>query len=470
MKQLLLHVRPDQTVLACLDDDILSDLFVERAGEEDIVGRVYKGVIKNVVPSLNGMFLDIGIGRNAFLRTRDTLPGAAHTEGSTLLVQVEKDSTETKGPLVTEKISFSGRYAVALYGSSYIGISKKITDEKKRNFLRSQAKAICGGAMGLIVRTAAETAEEEVFKKDLTSLTRIMEVVMKRGAIEKGPALLYRDGDLAVKSLRDYLTGGVERILVDDRDVWQRLITMAEEEKDISKDRILFYDERESLFKSFKVDGQIEALFDRTVPLPTGGSLVIDYTEALTVIDVNSGSFRGKGIPHDQLAFLINKDAAREIARQIRLRGIGGIIMIDFIDMEKKEEKEKLLRILRQEVRDDHVKTVVCGMTSLGLVEMTRKRTTKRLWQYYYDTCPLCKGTGRILSARAAADRILEDLENRRRKGPFQRDLEIRCPADVKKVLESPPFRDVLQKTVLRDIRITEEPHFNRETYTILSL
>ena len=141
MKQLLLHVRLDQTVLACLDDDILSDLFVERAGEEDIVGRVYKGVIKNVVPSLNGMFLDIGIGRNAFLRTRDTLPGAAHTEGSTLLVQVEKDSTETKGPLVTEKISFAGRYAVALYGSSYIGISKKITDEKKRNFLRSQAKA-----------------------------------------------------------------------------------------------------------------------------------------------------------------------------------------------------------------------------------------------------------------------------------------------------------------------------------------
>ena len=129
------------------------------------------------------------------------------------------------------------------------------------------------------------------------------------------------------------------------------------------------------------------------------------------MIDVNSGSFRGKGIPHDQLAFLINKDAAREIARQIRLRGIGGIIMIDFIDMEKKEEKEKLLRILRQEVRDDHVKTVVCGMTSLGLVEMTRKRTTKRLWQYYYDTCPLCKGTGRILSARVAADRILEDTE-----------------------------------------------------------
>ena len=148
MKQLLLHVRPDQTVLALLDNDILSDLFVERAGEEDIVGRVYKGIIKNVVPSLNGMFVDIGIGRNAFLRTRDTLKGASRTEGSAVLVQVEKDSTETKGPLVTEKISFAGRYAVALFGTSYIGISKKITDENKRNFLRSHAAAICQKGRG----------------------------------------------------------------------------------------------------------------------------------------------------------------------------------------------------------------------------------------------------------------------------------------------------------------------------------
>lgn len=470
MKQLLLHVRPDQTVLALLDNDILSDLFVERAGEEDIVGRVYKGIIKNVVPSLNGMFVDIGIGRNAFLRTRDTLKGASRTEGSAVLVQVEKDSTETKGPLVTEKISFAGRYAVALFGTSYIGISKKITDENKRNFLRSHAAAICQKGTGLIVRTAAETAGEEDFKKDLASLSRMMDVVTKRAAIEKGPALLYRDGDLAVKSLRDYLTGDVERILVDDKDTWQRLSSMAEEETNISKDRILFYNERESLFKYFHVEEQIHALFERNVPLPSGGSLVIDYTEALTVIDVNSGSFRSKGIPHDQLAFLINKDAAFEIARQIRLRGIGGIIMVDFIDMEKKEEKDKLLHILRSEVRKDHVKTVVLGMTSLGLVEMTRKRTTKRLWQYYYDTCPACGGTGRILSAGAAADRILEDLENRRRSGPFKTDLEIRCQKDVKKVLENSPFKERLAKTALRDVTITEEPNFTRDTYTILSV
>ena len=248
-----------------------------------------------------------------------------------------------------------------LAGSGYIGISKKITDESKRNLLRRHAKEICPAGMGLIVRTAAEAAGEEEFKRDLASLRRTMEVVEKRYLLEKGPALLYRDGDLAVKSLRDYLTRGVERILVDDREVWKRLSQMAEEEQDMSPDRILFFEERESLFQYFHVDSQIRQLFERVVPLPSGGTLVIDYTEALTVIDVNSGSFKGKGIPHDELAFLINRSAALEIARQIRLRGIGGIIMIDFIDMEKKEEKEKLVHILQAAVREDRVKTVVCG-------------------------------------------------------------------------------------------------------------
>lgn len=468
MKQLLLHVRPDQTTLALLDNDTLSQLFVERAGEEDIVGRVYKGVIKNVVPSLSGMFVDIGIGRNAFLRDRDTLKGAPRTEGASILVQVEKDSTETKGPLVTEKISFAGRYAVALAGSSYIGISKKITDENIRNRLRSAASSLSVEGTGFIVRTAAQGAGEEDFRNDISSLSRTMDIVMRRGAIEKAPALLYRDGDLAVKSVRDYLTGA-DRLLVDDRATYARLLTLAEEEH-ISKDKILFYDERESLFHAFHVDDEIRRLFDRVVPLPSGGSLVIDYTEALTVIDVNSGSFKAKGMPHDQLAFLINKDAAREIARQIRLRGIGGMVMVDFIDMEKKEEKEKLLQILRNEVRQDHTKTLVLGMTSLGLVEMTRKRTTKRIWQYYYDPCTACGGTGRILSAKVAADRILEDLENRRRKGPFKTALEIRCPGEVKKVLETGPMKENLEKTAGTDITIIEEPSYSRETYTILSI
>lgn len=471
MKELLLHLRPEQTVLALLSDGRLEDLSVERAGEENIVGRVYKGIIRNVVPSLNGLFVDIGIGRNAFLRTKDVVSKKqAHTEGAPVLVQVEKDSTESKGPLVTEKISFAGTYAVALYGTGYIGISKKIRDEKKRDFLRRHAKEICPPGMGLVVRTAAEAAGEEDFRKDLASLSHLMEVVEKRYALEKGPALLYRDGDLAVKSLRDYMGKDIDRLLVDDHDTWLRLSRMAEDENICDPHKVVLYEEKEPLFAHFHLEEQMRQLFDRVVPLPTGGSLYIDYTEALTVIDVNSGSFKGKGIPHDQLAFLINKSAAYEIARQIRLRGIGGMIMVDFIDMEKKGEKEELIRILQAAVRDDRAKTLVLGMTSLGLVEMTRKRTTQRLWQYYFDTCPLCHGTGHILSAPAAADRILEDLENRRTRGPFKGDLEITAPPEVAALLAKAPFKERLERTAGKEVAVKENPAFTRETYTILSI
>lgn len=471
MKELLLHCRPRETVLALLRDGRLDDLSVERAGEENIVGRVYKGIIRNVVPSLNGLFVDIGVGRNAFLRTKDILDKKQpHTEGAPVLVQVEKDSTESKGPLVTEKVSFAGTYAVALKGTGYIGISKKIREEGKRDSLRRHAKDICPPGMGLVVRTAAETAGEEDFKKDLASLSHLMEVVEKRYALEKGPALLYRDGDLAVKSLRDYMGKDVERLLVDDHSTWLRLSRMAEDEKICDPARVVYYDEKEPLFTHFHVDEDMQHLFDRVVPLPSGGSLYIDYTEALTVIDVNSGSFKGKGMPHDQLAFLINKSAAWEIARQIRLRGIGGMIMVDFIDMEKKQEKEDLIRILQAAVREDRAKTVVLGMTSLGLVEMTRKRTTQRLWQYYFDTCPLCHGTGHIISAPAAADRILEDLENRRARGPFKGDLEITASPEVAALLSREPFRDRLERAAGKETAVKENPAFTRETYTILSV
>ena len=397
MKQILLHVTEEEKVLAVLDEGVLSDISVEKAEETDLVGRVYKGVIRNVVPSINGMFIDIGIGKNGFLRTKDILSKEPHTEGASVLVQVEKDSTETKGPLLTEKISFAGKYAVALLATNYIGISKKIRSEEKRASLRAMARDICPSGMGAIVRTAAEKAETEELRRDLSALSAVGEIVSRRFKVEKAPKLLYRDGDLAVKSLRDYMTPDVESLITDDRPTFQRLRQLAEGEG-FPAEKIRCYEGKEPLFQASHVDEQMKALFDREVPLPSGGSLVIDYTEALTAIDVNSGSFQGN-MPHGELAFLLNQSAVKEIARQIRLRGIGGIILIDFIDMERKSQEARLVELLKEEVRKDRVKTVVCGMTSLGLVEMTRKRTVHRLWQNYYETCPLCHGQGRILSA-----------------------------------------------------------------------
>lgn len=471
MKQLLLHAGVSKMTLALLDNDVLSDLAVEYAGEEDIVGRVYRGVIKNVVPSLNGMFIDIGIGRNAFLRAKDISSNEPHTEGRAVLVQVEKDSTETKGPLVTEKISFAGEYAVALTDTEYIGISKKIQDESKRRSLRNYARDIYPAGIGLIVRTAAENAKEEDFKKDITTLVNNMTTVKRRFKLGKEPALLYRDGDLLVRSIRDYMMGqDIESFIVDDKDAYDRLCQLAEGMDPGLADKILLYKERENLLRHFCVEEQISQLFSRVVPLSNGGSLVIDYTEALTVIDVNSGSFRGNKIPHEELAFLINKAAAYEIARQIRLRGIGGIIMIDFIDMKKKKEQYELLDILRAAVRSDRVKTVVCGMTSLGLVEITRKRTKHRIWEYYFDSCPVCHGTGRILSAKSVADNIMEELKNRRSSGPLKNDLEIRCNTEVAHILKQTESELLLKNIVGRSVVVTGEPSFAREVYTLLSI
>lgn len=466
MKQILLHVTEEEKVLAVLDEGVLSDISVEKAEETDLVGRVYKGVIRNVVPSINGMFIDIGIGKNGFLRTKDILSKEPHTEGASVLVQVEKDSTETKGPLLTEKISFAGKYAVALLATNYIGISKKIRSEEKRASLRAMARDICPSGMGAIVRTAAEKAETEELRRDLSALFAVGEIVSRRFKVEKAPKLLYRDGDLAVKSLRDYMTPDVESLITDDRPTFQRLRQLAEGEG-FPAEKIRCYEGKEPLFHACHVDEQMKALFDREVPLPSGGSLVIDYTEALTAIDVNSGSFQGN-MPHGELAFLLNQSAVKEIARQIRLRGIGGIILIDFIDMERKSQEARLVELLKEEVRKDRVKTVVCGMTSLGLVEMTRKRTVHRLWQNYYETCPLCHGQGRILSVESVAQQIIEDLERQKSRAPFGRGILIRCEKEVAHRLHAPDMQARLESLVHHDVIIEDNGSMMREGYSIL--
>ncbi len=466
MKQLLLHVTPEEMVLAVLEEGRLSDISIEKTEETDLVGRIYKGVIKNVVPSINGMFIDIGVGKNAFLRSKDILAKTPHTEGATVLVQVEKDSTDTKGPLVTEKISLAGKYAVALLGTGYIGVSKKIRSEEKRKELRDAASRLSPAGMGAIVRTAAENADAAAFGEDLQNLADMAGIVSRRYKVEKAPALLYRDGDLAVRCLRDYDASDIESLWIDDKETFARISQMGEGA--FSAEKIHHYTGRAPLFTEFHVDKEIQALFEREVALPSGGSLVIDYTEALTAIDVNSGSFKGN-MPHGELAYLINRSAVPEIARQIRLRGIGGIIMIDFIDMEKKSQQNELVQLLKEEVRKDRVKTVVCGMTSLGLVEMTRKRTVHRLWQNYYDTCPLCKGEGRILSVETMAGKILEDLRNRSAQGYFKTDLLIQCEKEVAKLLSQEEWSAKLKNLVHHEVIVEDSGNPHREVYMVMS-
>ena len=411
MRQILLHVEPDEKIFAALDDGILNDLEIERNNNLDIVGRVYKGIVRNSVPSINGYFIDIGIGRNAFLRKRDLPADTNITEGSTVLVQVEKDSTETKSPLVTGKIGIQGKYFVMLVNSSYVGVSKKIVDTKRRSSLRSWVKSVRPDGKGIIIRTAAANVEEDVLKEEIEYLDHIFDIISKRSKVERGPVLLYRGSDLIVKGIRDYMNDDVESFFIDDEESFDRASELEKKKPNSLEDRLHYYHGPELLLEKFHVEEQIEQLFDRKVELKSGAYFVIDYTEALTVIDVNSGSFKGNGIPHSESAFLINKEAAVEIARQIKLREIGGIILVD---LNKKSQKDELLDTLKRAFQKDHNKAVVCGITSLGLVEITRKRTNQRLWQNYFDACPVCHGTGIVLSPESIARSIYHDLQKRK--------------------------------------------------------
>lgn len=469
MERILLSAKHEETVLAVLRDGKLDELKIEYFDNVDLVGRIYKGIVKNVVPSVKGFFLDIGIGKNAFLRTKDLLPRKEPlTEGMPLLVQVIKDSTELKGPLVTEKINISGTYTVLLEGTDYIGVSKKIKNENKRELLRTLAREICPSDLGLVIRTAAENADKNIFSNDIKQSVKKLETVKKHFHVAKGPALLYRDSDIVVKAIRDFWKNQSEVFITDSEDIYKRLKGIIREENISDFVKICLYRGKQPLLEAEGVMAEIDQLFRRQVDLPSGGFIIIDHTEALTVIDVNSGAFKAKKMPHEEMVYLINCEAAREISRQIRLRGIGGMILIDFIDMKKESYKKNLVNLLRKEALKDSEKTVVCGMTSLGLVEMTRKRSRHSLWQRNSNICPICKGTGYIKSVKAIVRKICEDLVHISRAGKND-SLVVFCHPDVAAELGREEEQKHIKEFFHGDIKIEVNNHQNREVYSILT-
>ena len=348
-----------------------------------------------------------------------------------------KDSTDTKGPLVSGEVSLPGRYAVLVADTDYIGVSRKIEEEAERMRLKQLGEACCPEGCGLIIRTAAREGNEEAVKREFMHLASTWKIIERRLRIEKAPVLLYRGSDLVVRCLRDYADRETE-IIVDDAETEKRLLSVNQSEQVVKSENIHLYEGAVPIMKRYGAADPIQQLFERQVNLPSGGSIVIDYTEALTSDKMSIPDlFHAKGMPHGEVAYLINKEAVPEIARQIRIRGIGGIIMIDFIDMDHDWQKENIVKRLREAVSSDKVKTVVCGMTSLGLVEMTRKRTAYRLEHVYYDTCPCCKGSGLSVSAESVVIRIHRELKMRRKMGNFQSSLRIECHPAVARRLQS---------------------------------
>ncbi len=464
--------------MAILEDGALRELEVERPGHSHLVGNIYKGRVQNVLPGMQAAFVDIGGRKNAFLyigdgHSADVAGGAGGGErvhiGQSLLVQVVKDAAGSKGPRVTTHLTLPGRNVVLMPTASYVGLSRRIEDEGERTRLRELAESLCPPGMGLIVRTAAGGQDAEAIKADVRYLTRLWSTIEARLHLLAAPALLYRDAELAIRLVRDSMTGDVDEMLVDDAVTYQRIQELLQFSYPALSRRVRLYDGATPLFRAYHVEEAVAGLAERVVHLPSGGFLVIDHTEALTVIDVNTGKFVGEENLADTV-YRMNMEAAGEILRQLRLRDIGGIIVVDFIDMETAEQKERLLEYLRAAARRDSSKTNVVGITALGLVEITRKKSRQNFEGIVYRDCPACGGKGRVESPETVAVRICRHIRRieARAHAPFGYEVEVE--KDVATDISTAGALDVLRRDVGIPVRLTPRPDLHPGAYVITQL
>ena len=415
-KTIIANVMPEETRMALLEGGELTEVSVERSESGHIVGNIYKGKVKNVLPGMQAVFVDIGRDKNAFLYVGDLQPGGSvrenPTAGQDIVIQIVKDAIGAKGPRATTHLTLPGRYVVLMPTVDYIGISRRIEDNEERERLRQLAEQVKPDGMGIIVRKVAEHRGPEELTKDVEYLLNVWNTMKLRSQRAAAPVLLYRDVDLVIRIVRDYLSADVEEFILDNREAFGRVGDLLQFCSPELLPRIHLFaggPDNEDIFAHYGVNTEIAKLGDRRVELKSGGYLVIDYTEALTVIDVNTGKFVGKTNLADTV-LQINLEAAAEIARQLRLRDIGGIIIIDFIDMDREEDQAAVLRSLEEKLKQDRTKTNLVGLTGLGLVEMTRKKARQNLEGMLYCDCPVCEGRGRLQSPETVVIGIKRQL------------------------------------------------------------
>jgi ribonuclease G len=422
-EEILINVTPQETRVAVVAGGAVQELLVERAANRGLVGNVYMARVARVLPGMQSAFVEIGLSRAAFLHVADIKGGEPGkpierilTEGQALLVQVVKDPIGTKGARLSTQVSIAGRLLVYLPAASpsevpHIGISQRIEDEGGRQALRDRLRELvpAGEKGGFIARTLAESAGEDELRADLDYLRQLWSAIRERAAAAAPPALLYQDLSLAQRVLRDTASADTARVVVDSRENFQKLAAFAESYMPKVRGRIEHYSGERPLFDLYNVETEIERALSRRVELKSGGTLVIDQTEAMTTIDVNTGGFVGSR-NFDETVFKTNLEAAQAIARQLRLRNLGGIIIVDFIDMESDEHRAAVLDELKRALARDRTRMTVSGFTALGLVEMTRKRTRESLAHVLCEPCPVCEGRGALKTARTVCYDILREI------------------------------------------------------------
>ena len=415
-----------------------AELYVERRGHRSIVGNIYKGRVDNALPGLEAAFVDIGLEKNGFLHVDDiVMPGVEVQRrgrgggkgqkiaqllkpGQEILVQVVKDPLKTKGARLTMELSIAGRYLVYAPNGEGLGVSRRLED-RERDRLRKAAKNLDIGEGGAIVRTAAHGATREDLEREIRYLHKLHEILERRTEETTAPSMVFQEADLSVRVVRDIFSAQFERATVDDDGQHHRLVSFFTRTAPELVDRVELYEGDEPLLERFGVEAAVASTLNRRVDLPSGGYLIIDYAEALTVIDVNSGSFtgRGRGARLEDTITKTNLEAADEVVRQLRLRDIGGIIVIDFIDMARARNRDDVLKVLRRALDEDRTKTYVVEISPLGLVEMTRQNVTEGVREILTKTCPVCAGEGVVLSEETVAldfERKLRELAAERPK------------------------------------------------------
>lgn len=486
--ELLVNVTPSETRVALVENGLLQEVHVERQAKRGIVGNIYKGKISRVLPGMQAAFVDIGMDKAAFLHASDIVP---HTEcvavkekeqfqagniaelvrqGQDIMVQVVKDPLGTKGARLTTDITLPSRYLVFMPGSAHVGVSQRIESEAERERLKRTVAGYVDELGGYIIRTAAEGVGEQELEQDAAFLKRLWRKILERKQKYPPCKILYEDPSLAFRVVRDFVGAELDKIRVDSRQSFDQLKRFTEEYVPELAGKLEYYSGESPIFDLYDVENEIQRALERKVELKSGGYLIIDQTEAMTTVDINTGAFVGHRNLEETI-FNTNVEATAAIARHLRLRNLGGIIIIDFIDMQSEDHRRRVLHSLEQALAKDRAKTNVNGFSQLGLVEMTRKRTRESLEHVLCSECPECKGRGRVKTVESVCFEILREIIRVNRAYDADQFTVYAAPAvaDYLRGEESHSLAE-LEVFIGKQVRVVSEPLCGQEQFDVVMM
>ncbi len=462
-KQILVDITEEETRVAIMEGDKLAELFIERSDERSIVGDIYFGKVQNIVEGINSAFVDIGREKNAFLPL-DEIPSPQEAEkGKDVLVQVTKDALGSKGPKLTAQISLPGRYLVYTPFSSRIGVSRQIRDFEERTRLLEALRSVVSSHEGFIIRTEAEGCSKKDIIRDYRYLIKLWKKI-KGVSWKPNKRLIHMAFGPVFYVVREIFNDEVDSLVINSSREYKDVLSYAKMVIPGLAKRIKLYKKDRPLFEEYHLEKQIQRIPESTVFLPSGGTIVIEQTEALTAIDVNTGSFTGER-NRERTAFLTNREAAEEIVRQLRLRNIGGIIIVDFVDMKERKNRDQLMRALHQLLRKDRAKVTVLPLTRLGLLEMTRERKRDSLVNLICQDCPYCQGSGLVLSEKTMFIKIKKEIL-RRAKEFTSHSLNIFMNPRVATLFDEAKVRELSSK-IKKNIRIRADYKLHHHDFEI---